>query len=56
MFQKFSNLAVLCIALVAAAGMIVWVSTMAINVLMDAPGDEAAAMRGVEPGNEGVAK
>jgi hypothetical protein len=29
MFRRFSNLAVLCIALAAAAGMLAWVSTMA---------------------------
>ncbi|SDN66075.1 hypothetical protein SAMN05444050_2103 [Afipia sp. GAS231] len=52
MLRKFSNLAVLCIALAAAAGMLAWVSTMAINVLLDAPGDGAAAMRSVQPVNE----
>ena len=48
MLRKFSNLAVLCIALAAAAGMLAWVSAMAINVLLDAPGDSAAAMKSVE--------
>jgi len=56
MFKKFSNLAVLCIALAAAAGMLAWVSALAINVLLDAPGDSAAAMKTVEPFNEGGAK
>jgi len=49
MFQRFSNLAALCIALAAAAGMLVWVSTMAINVLLGSPGDGAAAMNSVDP-------
>jgi hypothetical protein len=53
MFKKFSNLAVLCLALAAAAGMLAWVSTMAINVLLDAPGDSAAAMKSVEPVESG---
>jgi hypothetical protein len=56
MFKKFSNLAVLCIALAAAAGMLAWVSAVAINVLLDAPGDGAAAMKSVEPVDEGRAK
>jgi hypothetical protein len=56
MFKKFSNLAVLCIALAAAAGMLAWVSALAINVLLDAPGDSAAAMKSVQPVNEGVTK
>ena len=56
MLRKFSNLAVLCLALAAAAGMLAWVSTMAINVLLDAPGDSAAEMKSAEPGNEGGAK
>ena len=56
MFKKFSNLAVLCLALAAAAGMLAWVSAMAINVLLDAPGDGVAAMKSFEPGNEGGAK
>src|SRR4051812_33446864 len=56
MFKKFSNLAVLCIALAAAAGMLAWVSALAINVLLDAPGDSAAAMKSVQPTNEGETK
>jgi hypothetical protein len=56
MVRKFSNLAVLCLALAAAAGMLAWVSTMAINVLLDTPGDSAAAMKSVESVNEGGAK
>lgn len=56
MLRRFSNLAVLCVALAAAAGMLAWVSAMAINVLLDAPGDGAAAMKSVEPVNEGGAK
>ena len=52
MFQRFSNLAALCIALAAAAGMLVWVSTLAINVLLGPPGDGAAAMNSVDPINE----
>ncbi len=56
MFKKFSNLAVLCIALAAAAGMLAWVSTMAINVLLDSPGDSTAAMNSVEPVNESGSK
>lgn len=52
MLRKFSNLAVLCLALAAAAGMLAWVSTMAINVLLDAPGDSAAAMRSFEDGTK----
>lgn len=49
MFRRFSNLAVLCIALAAAAGMLAWVSTMAINVLLDSPGGDAADMKIVQP-------
>ncbi|SDJ34208.1 MULTISPECIES: hypothetical protein [Bradyrhizobium] len=49
MFRRFSNLAVLCIALAAAAGMLAWVSTMAINVLLDSPGGGAADMKIVQP-------
>ena len=56
MFKKFSNLAVLCLALAAAAGMLAWVSALAINVLLDAPGDSAAAMKSVEAGDEGGTK
>ena len=52
MFRKFSNLAVLCIALAAAAGMLAWVSTMAINVLLDTPGESAAEMKSVQSVNE----
>lgn len=56
MLRKFSNLAALCIALAAAAGMLAWVSAMAITVLLDTQGDSAAAMKSVEPVNEGGPK
>jgi hypothetical protein len=54
--RKFSNLAVLCIALATATGMLAWVSAMAINVLLDSPGDGAAAMKSVEPVNASGSK
>ncbi len=34
MFQRFANLVMLGIALVAAAGMLAWVTTLAINLLL----------------------
>jgi hypothetical protein len=52
MLRRFSNLAVLCIALAAAASMLAWVATIAINVLLDSPGDSAAIVRIVQPVNE----
>jgi hypothetical protein len=52
MFCRFSNLAVLCIALAAAAGMLAWVATIAINVLLDSPDGSAAAVRIITPVNE----
>jgi hypothetical protein len=52
MLRRFSNLAVLCIALAAAASMLAWVATIAINVLLDSPGDSAAVVRIVQPVNE----
>ena len=53
MLRKFSNLAVLCLALAAATGMLAWVATIAINVLLDSPGDGGAAMMIVQPANDG---
>jgi hypothetical protein len=52
MLRRFSNLAVLCIALAAAGGMLAWVASIAINVLLDSPGDGAAAMKTVQPVNK----
>jgi len=52
MLRRFSNLAVLCIALAAAGGMLAWVASIAINVLLDSPGDGAAAMKTVHPVNK----
>ncbi len=52
MLRRFSNLAVLCIALAAAAGMLAWVATIAIGVLLEAPGGSAAAVKMIEPTNE----
>jgi putative copper export protein len=52
MFRRFSNLAVLCIALAAAAGMLAWVATIAINILLDSSGGGAAAVTIVQPINE----
>jgi hypothetical protein len=52
MLRRFSNLAVLCIALAAAAGMLAWVATIAINVLLDSPGGGAAAVKIITPVNE----
>jgi hypothetical protein len=52
MLRRFSNLAVLCVALAAAASMLAWVATIAINVLLDSPGDGAAVVRIVQPVNE----
>jgi hypothetical protein len=52
MLRRFSNLAVLCVALAAAASMLAWVTTIAINVLLDSPGDRAEAVRIVQPANE----
>jgi hypothetical protein len=52
MFRRFSNLAVLCVALAAAAGMLAWVATIAINVLMDSAGDGVAAVATVPPISE----
>jgi hypothetical protein len=43
---------VLCIALAAAAPMLAWVATIAINVLLDSPRDSAAVVRIVQPVNE----
>jgi hypothetical protein len=43
---------VLCIALAAAGGMLAWVASIAINVLLDSPGDGAAAMKIVQPVNK----
>jgi hypothetical protein len=56
MYRRFSNLAVLCIALVAAVGMLAWVATLAINVLLDSPGGGAAATNSVRLVNESGAK
>jgi hypothetical protein len=53
MLRRFSNLAVLCLALAAATGMLAWVATIAINVLLDSPGDGGAAMMIVQPANDG---
>jgi hypothetical protein len=53
MLRRFSNLAVLCLALAAATGMLAWVATIAINVLLDSPGDGSAAMMIVQPANDG---
>ncbi len=52
MLRRFSNLAVLGIALAAAAGMLVWVATTAINVLLDSPDGGAAALKITQPVNE----
>jgi hypothetical protein len=52
MLRRFSNLAVLCIALAAAAGMLAWVATIAINVLVDSPDGGAVAVRIVQPVDE----
>jgi hypothetical protein len=52
MLHRFSNLAVLCIAMAAAAGMLAWVATLAINVLLDSPGGGAPAVRIMQPANE----
>jgi hypothetical protein len=52
MLRRFSNLAALCIALAAAVGMLAWVATIAINVLLDSPNDGAAAVKIVQPLNE----
>ena len=52
MLRRFSNLAVLCIALAAAAGMLVWVTTIAINVLLDSPDSSATALKIIRPVNE----
>jgi hypothetical protein len=53
MLRRFSNLAVLCIALAAAAGMLTWVATIAINVLLDSPGGSEVAVKIIQPVNEG---
>jgi hypothetical protein len=53
MLRKFSNLAVLCLALAAATGMLAWVATIAINVLLDAPGDGVAAVMIDQSANDG---
>lgn len=53
MLRKFSNLAVLCLALAAATGMLAWVATIAINVLLDSPGDGVAAVMIDQPANDG---
>jgi hypothetical protein len=52
MLHRFSNLAVLCIAMAAAAGMLAWVATLAINVLLDSPGGGGPAVRIMQPANE----
>jgi hypothetical protein len=52
MFFRFSNLAVLCIALAAAAAMLAWVTTIAINVLLDSPGGGVATVKIITPVNE----
>ena len=52
MFRRFSNLAVLCVALAAAAGMLAWVSAIAINVLLEKSGDSAEAVSTVQPANK----
>jgi hypothetical protein len=51
MLHRFSNLAVLCIALAATAGMLIWVATTAISRLMDSP-DGGAAVNIIQPVNE----
>ena len=56
MIQKFSNLAALCIALAAAAGMLAWASALAINMLLEEPGDDTAAMKMVQPIGESGSK
>lgn len=49
MLRRSSNLAVLCVALAAAAGMLAWVSAIAINVLLQRPGDSADAVSTFQP-------
>jgi len=36
----------------AAAGMLAWVATLAINVLLDSPGGGGPAVRIMQPANE----
>jgi len=45
MFRRFSNLAVLCIALAAAGGMLAWVATLAIQVLLESGTADVSATR-----------
>ncbi len=52
MFRRFSNLAVLCIALAAATGMLAWVATLAINVLLDSSDSGVDALKIIQPANE----
>jgi len=52
MLRRFSNLVVLYVALVAAAGMLTWVATIAINVLLDQPGGGPAMVKIAQPVKE----
>jgi hypothetical protein len=52
MLRRFSNLAVLCIALAAAGGMLVWVATIAINMLLDSSGGGVTAVNIIRPAIE----
>ncbi len=52
MFRRFSNLGVLCVALAAAAGMLAWVSTIAINILLERPEESANAVSTVQPATD----
>lgn len=52
MLRRFSNLAVLCVALATAAGMLAWVGTIAINVLLETPGESADAASTVRPADK----
>ena len=52
MVRRFSNLAVLCIALAAAGGMLVWVATTAINLLLESPDGGSADVNVLRPATE----